>query len=319
MKVALEAGRPREASRQNRDADRNARRRSPLWRDRWFGYAFVAPMFVGYCIFVLLPVLATMVISLNEWSLISAPRFTGLHNYIKLFTADPVFYKTAVNTFYFTALLLPSNLVLTLWLASLLKGRFFGVGFFRTAVFTPVVTSVVVWGILWKYIFQTDNGIINVILRVFGITGPQWLYNVNLAIPIVVVVTLIKGLGMNTVIFIAAMQDVPRMYYEAAELDGASSFRQFTQITVPLIAPSIFLVAIMTIIGSLKIFGQIYAMTEGGPGTSSYVFVYYIYQQAFRFYEFGYASAISVILFALILVLTVAQWNLRKKWVHHEE
>jgi len=294
------------------------RRRSPLWKERWYGYAFAAPMLVGYCAFVLLPALSTFYISLNEWSLISAPRFAGLRNYVKLFAADPVFYKTAANTFLFTALLLPSNLILTLWLASLLKDRFAGVGFFRTAVFTPVVTSVVVWGILWKYIFQTDNGIVNVILRAFGIAGPQWLYNVHLAIPIVVLVTLVKGLGMNMVIFIAAMQDVPSMYYEAADLEGASRFTRFIRITVPLIAPSIFLVAIMTIIGSLKVFGQIYAMTEGGPGTSSYVFVYYIYQQAFRFYEFGYASAVSVILFCIILALTVLQWNLRKKWVHHE-
>lgn len=319
METAVSAGNFRDGEPGNRPRRIGARRRNPLWSERKYGYAFVAPMFLGYCAFVLLPVISTFLISLNKWSLISAPRFVGLRNYVKLFSADPVFLTTAINTFYFTALLLPANVILTLWLASLLKDRFAGVGFFRTAIFTPVVTSVVVWGILWKYIFQTDNGIVNVILKMFGIVGPQWLYNVNLAIPIVVLVTLIKGLGMNMVIFIAAMQDVPGMYYEAAQLEGASRWRQFTRITLPLIAPALFLVAIMTIIGSLKIFGQIYSMTEGGPGTSSYVFVYYIYQQAFRFYEFGYASAISVILFVIILALTVVQWNLRKKWVHHEE
>jgi len=284
-----------------------------------YGYAFIAPMLIGYGLFVLVPILMTFGLSLTNWSLISKPEFVGFKNYIKLFTGDKVYYETALNTFYFTALLLPSNLIITLWFAWMLQDNIRGVGFYRTAIFTPVVTSVVVWGILWKYIFQTDNGIINVLLRMIGIEGPQWLYNVHLAIPVVVVVTLIKGLGMNMVIFISAMQDVPGMYYEAAEIDGVSRWQQFRHITLPLIAPSIFLVTIMTVIGSLKIFGQIYVMTEGGPGTASYVFVYYIYQQAFRFYEFGYASSISTILFFLVLVLTVFQWKVRKRWVFHEE
>jgi multiple sugar transport system permease protein len=283
-----------------------------------YGYAFIAPMVLGYALFVLLPIITTFVLSLTDWSLIRQPNFIGLENFVTMFTGDPVFWITTKNTFYFTALLLPANLVLTLWLASMLTANIRGVGFFRTAIFTPVVTSVVVWGILWKYIFQTDNGIINILLQFIGIDGPQWLYNTSLAIPVVALVTLIKGLGMNMVIFIAAMQDVPDMYYEAAELDGASKWQQFMNITLPQIAPAIFLVTTMTIIGSLKIFGQIYIMTEGGPGTSSYVYVYYIYQQAFRFYEFGYASAISTILFFIVLILTIVQWKLRTKWIYHE-
>jgi len=274
-------------------------------------------MLIGYTLFVLLPILATFGMSLTNWSLIKEPKFIGIENYINLFQ-DKVFYDVIGNTLYFTLLLVPSNLILCLALAWLLKDKFFGVGFFRTAVFTPVVTSVVVWGIIWKYIFQTDNGLINVVLKMFDVEGPQWLYNTSLAIPIVTFVTLIKGLGMNMVILIGAMQDVPDMYYEAASLDGATKWKQFRTITLPLIAPSIFLVTIMTVIGSLKVFGQIYSLTGGGPGTSSYVFVYYIYQQAFKFYEFGYASSISVILFIVILALTMAQWKIRKRWVHYE-
>ena len=121
------------------------------------------------------------------------------------------------------------------------------------------------------------------------------------------------------IIFINAMQDVPTMYYEAATLDGASRWQKFTRITLPMIAPSLFLVTIITLIGAMKVFGQIYATTGGGPGDSSFVFVYYIYQQAFRYYKFGYASTISVLLFVIILVLTLVQWNIRKKWVHHEQ
>lgn len=293
------------------------RRASLAMTDRSWGYAFIAPMLLGYTLFVLLPIAATFGISLTNWSLISKPEWIGLDNYRTLFL-DSEFYVVVRNTLYFTALLLPANLILCLGLAWLLKDKFRGVGFFRTAVFTPVVTSVVVWGIVWKYIFQTDNGIINVALRMIGVQGPAWLFTSALAIPLVAFVTLIKGLGMNMVILIGAMQDVPGHYYEAARLDGASGWRQFRSITLPLIAPSIFLVTIMTVIGSLKVFGQIYSLTGGGPGNSSYVFVYYIYQQAFRFYEFGYASAISSILFIIILALTLVQWNVRKKWVYHE-
>ncbi len=141
----------------------------------------------------------------------------------------------------------------------------------------------------------------------------------KMAIPISVFVTLVKGLGMNMVIFIGAMLDVPEDYYEAAELDGANKFQQFFKITLPNIAPSIFLVLILTTIGSLKVFGQVKALTNGGPGTSSYVMVFYIYQMAFQSYKFGYASAASVILFLIIVALTILQWKMRKRWVFHED
>ena len=166
--------------------------------------------------------------------------------------------------------------------------------------------------------FQTENGFVNVFLRLLNIAGVNWLYNEKLAIPLVVFVTLTKGFGMNTIIFINALQDVPRIYYEAAELDGASAIQRFRRITLPMISPTVFLVLIITMIGSLKVFTQINVMTEGGPGTSSYVLVYYIYQKAFRLQQFGYASAISVILFIVIMILTLLQWKVRSNWVFYE-
>ncbi|MEG0640250.1 MAG: sugar ABC transporter permease, partial [Clostridia bacterium] len=164
----------------------------------------------------------------------------------------------------------------------------------------------------------TNSGFINIFLKLFGITGPNWLYTEALAIPVVVLVTLLKGFGMNTIIFISALKDVPEMYYEAASLDGANGWKQFWSITLPMIAPTIFLIIIITMIGSLKVFAQINVLTQGGPGTSSYVFVYYIYQCAFKLMKYGYASAISVVLFVLIMLLTLLQWKTRKKWVHYE-
>lgn len=288
-------------------------------REKWYGYAFISPMVLGYAIFLLGPIIAAFSMSFTNWSLIKELKFVGFGNYHKAFVEDQVFLDTVTNTFYFTLGLVPLNIIITLGLALLLKDRIFGIGFFRTAIFTPVVTSIVVWAIVWKYIFQTDNGLVNTVLHLFGIVGPAWLYDMQLAMPVVIFITLLKGLGMNMVIFIAALNDVPQMYYEAAKIDGASRWQTFTKVTIPLITPAVFLVLIITMIGSLKVFGQIYVLTGGGPGTSTYVFVYYIYEQAFKIYEFGYASAIAFILFFIILILTLLQWTVRKRWVHHEQ
>ncbi|MBO9605354.1 MAG: sugar ABC transporter permease [Paenibacillaceae bacterium] len=294
--------------------------RSKLKRnEQWYGFLFIAPMALGYAFFLLGPILASFVMSFTNWSILHPLHFIGFDNYIKLFTRDDVFIGTAMHTFYFTLCLVPLNIFITLGLALLLKDGIPGIGFFRTAIFTPVVTSIVVWAIVWKYIFQTDNGLLNMLLRLLHMEGRAWLYDMKLAIPIVVAVTLFKGLGMNMVIFIAALNDVPRANYEAAQIDGASRWRMFCNVTLPLISPSLFLVVIITVIGSLKVFGQIYVMTGGGPGTSSYVFVYYIYEQAFKMYEFGYASAIAFVLFFIILALTIVQWVGRKRWVHYEQ
>jgi multiple sugar transport system permease protein len=290
-----------------------------MQREKWYGYLFILPMVIGYALFLLGPIIAAFTMSFTDWSLIKKEQFIGLGNYNKAFTKDPVFWSTVWNSLYFTLVFVPLNIVLTLALALLLKDKILGVGFFRTAIFTPVVTSIVVWATVWKYIFQTDNGLVNSILRIVGITGPAWLYDLSLAMPTVIIVTLLKGLGINMVIFLAALNDVPHMYYEAAKIDGASRWATLRNVTLPLITPSVFMVVMITMIGSLKVFGQIYVLTGGGPGTSTYVFVYYIYEQAFKMYEFGYASAVAFILFFIIFVLTILQWSLRRRWVHHEQ
>ncbi|MCY9698178.1 carbohydrate ABC transporter permease [Paenibacillus alginolyticus] len=297
-----------------------AKRKSKLTqREKWYGFLFISPMVIGYVLFLLGPIIAALTMSFTNWSLIKEREFIGFANYKRAFFEDPVFWDTVWNSFYFTIVFVPLNIIVTLGLALLLKEKIRGINFFRTAIFTPVVTSVVVWAVVWKYIFQTDNGLINSILKLFGITGPAWLYDLSLAMPVIIFVTLLKGLGINMVIFLAALNEVPQMYYEAAQIDGASRWKVFRNVTLPLITPSVFLVVIITMIGSLKVFGQIYVLTGGGPGTSTYVFVYYIYSLAFKEYEFGYASAIAYIMFIIILILTMIQWNVRRKWVHHEQ
>lgn len=284
-----------------------------------YGFLFITPMLIGYIVFLIIPLVATFGLSLTDYSLLRGANFVGLDNFKTMFTEDPTFISTMFNTFYFSVLFVPGSLLLSLGLALMLNKSIRGVGIFRTIVFTPYVTTIAVWGIVWKFVFQSDNGAINLILRLlFNVDGPMWLYNESLAIPIVVITTVLKSIGMNMIIFLTALKSVPVMYYEAAELDGAKGLRKFWNVTLPIISPTLFLNVIMSIINSLKVFGIIKTMTEGGPGKSSYVFVYYIYQTAFKNLKFGYASAISVFLFAMIMLLTVIQWRMRKRWVFYE-
>jgi len=263
------------------------------------------------------PLIMAFSMSFTDWPLLGEAKFIGLDNYRALW-ADPLFWKALGNTFYFAAGLVPLNITLALGLALLLARNLPGMGIFRTAIFMPVVTSLIVWSIVWKYMFATDSGFINQILQLFGIQGPAWLYNPKLAMPAIIVTSVLKNVGLNMVLFITALQQVPSHLYEAAKIDGAGRTKTFFSVTLPMITPTIFLTTIMTVIGSMKVFGQIYVMTQGGPGNSTKVLVYYIWEKAFRLFEFGYAAALAFVLFFLILVFTLIQWHLRKRWVFHE-
>ncbi|MDR7316095.1 sugar ABC transporter permease [Brevibacillus nitrificans] len=294
-------------------------KRSPFHREaNVSGWLFVSPMVLGFLVLLLGPLLLAFYMSLTDWPLLGEPTFVGLDNYKTIFS-DEEFWRVVGNTFTFAAGLVPLNIVLALGLALLLARKLPGIGIFRTAIFVPVMTSLIVWAIVWKYLFATDTGFINQILQLFGITGPAWLYNPQLAMPVVIVTSVLKNVGLNMVLFIAALQQVPVHLYEAARIDGAGRARQFFQITVPMISPTLFLTTLLTIIGSLKVFGQIYVMTQGGPGDSTKVLVYYIWEKAFKNFEFGYASALAFVLFFIILVFTLLQWQYRKRWVFHEE
>ncbi|MFC6650589.1 carbohydrate ABC transporter permease [Paenibacillus rhizoplanae] len=255
--------------------------------------------------------------SLNDWPLLGEHRFVGLDNY-KDIAVDPLFWKVFGNTAYFTLGLVPFNIVLALMLALLLSRSLKGIGIFRTAIFVPVMTSLIVWSIVWKYMFATDSGLINQLLMLFNIKGAAWLYDERLAMPAVIVTSVLKNVGLNMVLFIAAIQQVSRSLYEAAELDGAGKTKTFFNVTLPMITPTVFLTVVMTVIGSLKVFGQIYVMTQGGPSNSTKVLVYYIWEKAFKLFQMGYASALAFVLFFVVLILTLLQWQLRKRWVFNE-
>lgn len=289
-------------------------------RDYKYGYLFILPMLIGFTLFTLLPTIATFVLSFFDYSLLTGSEFCGFDNYVKIFTKDKTFVTSILHTLQFTVMFLPANICLCLGVAMLLYKPIKGVGFFRTVVFTPYVTNIISWSLMWKFLLQNDGGLINMALEWMGLEGRNWLYTSDLIIPLVVVVTLLKGFGLNTILFIGALQEVPEMYYEAASLDGVSKRQQFRYITLPMISPTIFLTIVMTVIGSLKIFAQVNVITEGGgPGTSGYVWVFYIYQKAFKLQEYGYGSALAALLFIVVLALTLLQWQMRRKWVYYEE
>lgn len=294
------------------------RRRGPLAREAQItGWLFVSPMVLGFTFLLLFPMGKALYMSFMDWPLLGEHSYIGLENYRNIAT-DQVFWKVFGNTFYFTAGLVPFNIVLALMLALLLSKSMRGIGLFRTAIFVPVMTSLIVWSIVWKYMFATDSGLINQLLQLFNIQGPAWLYDEKLAMPAVIITSVLKNVGLNMVLFIAAIQQVPRSLYEAAELDGAGKTRSFFNVTLPMITPTVFLTVVMTVIGSLKVFGQIYVMTQGGPSNSTKVLVYYIWEKAFKLFEMGYASALAFVLFFAVLVLTLLQWQLRKRWVFNE-
>lgn len=308
----------REAGRRPAASKNKLKRSGPLSREaNIFGWLFVSPMVLGFLILMIGPLLVAFYMSLTDWPLLGDANFIGFDNYRNI-VSDAQFWKVLGNTFYFAAGLVPLNIVIALSLALMLAKNKRWMGLFRTAIFVPVITSLIVWSIVWKYMLATDSGFINQILQLFGVTGPAWLYNPDLAMPAVIVTSVLKNVGLNMVLFIAALQQVPTHLYEAAKIDGAGRTSMFFNVTLPMITPTVFLTVMMTIIGSLKVFGQIYVMTQGGPGSSTKVLVYYIWEKAFKLYEFGYASSLAFVLFFITLIFTFIQWQLRKRWVFHE-
>jgi multiple sugar transport system permease protein len=291
------------------------RRRRRGWESRWTGLAFVAPFVIGITVLFLLPMIAVPIVSLTRWSLSEPPQLVGLSNYQRLF-ADPTMAQAAGVTALFVALLVPINIALALVLALLLNVRAQGVGFFRTVLFSPVIVPVVAWSLVWRFALQPDVGLVNRALASLGTTGPNWLFQYPWAVVAVVASMVIEHVGLNMLIFLGALQSVPREILEAADVDGATKRQAFFKITMPLIAPTIFLVTIVTIIGALKAFTPILVLTGGSDVAG--VLMVQVYKQGFRYFDFGYASSLAWLLFLAMLILTVVQWRLRRRWVFHE-
>lgn len=285
--------------------------------DQLWGYVFVSPQIAGFMLFVIGPVVAVFLFGLQNRNLLAGTHdWAGMANYGRML-ADPMFKKVLTNSLIFTAGLVPLNLVLALTLAFLLARKMAGSTLFRTIFFSPVVTSAVAWAIVWKFMLQGEQGTVNQFLAALSVHGPNWLREPGWAMGAVIVTRVMKTVGLNLLIFLAAVQGLPKQLEEAALVDGAGGWVVLRRIKLPLLAPTILMVSVITIIGSLQVFDHIMLLTEGGPANSTMVLVYYVFYQGFKTFDTGYASALAVILFLAALLLTLLQWSLRGR-IHNE-
>jgi multiple sugar transport system permease protein len=282
-------------------------------REALEAWLFVSPTVAGFLIFFLGPLIAVVFYSLTEWNLLTQESaFVGLENYADALSRNPDFWHVMRNSFVFAAGLVPLNMSLALALALALSRPFRGVVFFRTIFFAPVVTSAVAWAIVWKFLLQNEAGAVNQLLATIGIDGPNWLREPDWAMAAVIVTRVIKMVGLNMILYIAALQTIPRDYEAAARLEGASDWQIFRMIVWPLLAPTTLVIMVITMIGSFKVFDHIYLMTGGGPENGTLVLAFYIYEQGFKFFNVGYASALAMIMFIVVLALTIVQLWLRR-------
>lgn len=295
-------------------------RESLFRKDSMWGYLFISPSMLGFFLFVLGPLVAIFVFSLQERNLLTGQvAFVGLENFQNMLFNDPLFIKTMINSLIFTAGLVPINISLGLVFAILLNRQTCISRLFQTIFFAPVVTSAVAWAIVWQFMLQGENGVVNQMLAIFGASGPNWLYEPASAMFAVVFTRAIKGAGLSMVMFLSALSNISSDFSDAAQVDGANDWQVFRHITFPLLAPTTLMVTIVTLIGSLKVFDTIMLLTNGGPSNATTVLVYYIYYQAFRFFETGYSSALAVVLFLIAFGLTIIQWGLRRRLVYAEQ
>lgn len=280
-------------------------------------FFFLLPSLIGVTLFLVVPIIASVVLSFTNWKLLGQPQFVGFANYIRLFTADPQFWPVVRNTLFFTFEYLVLNIVISLGLAVWISSLKVGQRWFRVIFFLPTFTPGIAVAIVWMLVFAPD-GFFDFIMRSLAIHIPSVLTDQNLAMQAVIVVSLWAGVGYNTVLFNAALDMVPANYLEAARIDGASAWDRFWKIRLPLISPTLFFGTVMTAITSLQVFDQIYVMTRGGPGTATATLGYSIFQKGFQNFQMGYASAIAWVMFAMIMVLTAFQFWLQRKWVHYD-
>lgn len=278
------------------------------WKKYIAGYAFLGPNIVGFMVFTLLPVIASLCLAFVSWDILTPPKFVGLENFIRIMH-DRTFWNCMYNTFYFM-LGIPLNMAGSLLLAMLINRKLKGITIFRTIYFLPVISSMVAVALIWRWIYNPDFGLLNSFLAIFFKNPPQWLNSTTWAKPALVILGTWQGVGYNMLLYLAGLQSVPQDLYEAASIDGANKWQQFWAITWPMLYFVNFFIVIMGVIGTFQSFGTVYVMTGGGPAESTKTIVYYIFNNAFEWFQMGYASAIAWILFGLMFIFTLIQWKL---------
>ncbi|MGH3637264.1 carbohydrate ABC transporter permease [Mycobacterium sp.] len=279
------------------------------------GRMFVAPNLAAVAVFMLFPLGFSLYMSFENWDLFTPAKFVGLQNFATLFTSDPLFVIALRNTVVFTVGTVVPTVLISLAVAGALNRKVKGIGIFRTIVFLPLAVSSVVVAVVWQFVFNTDNGLLNIMLGWVGIGPVPWLVDPKWAMASLCLASVWRSVPFATVILLAAMQGIPGDLYEAAKLDGAGELRQFVFITVPLIRGALSFVVVISIIHAFQAFDLVYVLTgrNGGPETGTYVFGIMLFQHAFAFLEFGYASALAWVMFAILLVLTVLQLRLTRR------
>ncbi len=285
-------------------------------REAVAGFLFASPWITGFLIFTGGPVVVSLVLSFCRYDVLHAPSFTGLANYRTLFFDDPLFWKSLGNT-WFMVLGVPIGMAIGLGVAMLLNAAVRGMPLYRTIYYMPAIVPTVASSILWMWVLNPQHGLINRGLGSIGIGGPNWLTDAAWAKPSIILMGL-WGAGQGMIIWLAGLKGIPQQLYEAAEIDGAGPIRRFMAVTLPMLSPYIFFSAIMGTIGTFQIFNQAYIMTQGGPVDSTMFYVYYLFNNGFRYFKMGYASALAWVLFWIILALTLIQMKLAPKWVHYE-
>ena len=274
---------------------------------------FLFPCLAGCGIFIIIPVFASFGLSFFDWNLLNTPKFVGLENY-KYLLSEPSFYKVLSNTVIYAIFTTIFAVIIPLFLADILNNKFKFSDMFKTAYFIPFITPMLVIALIWEWIFDPNIGLMNFILR----TNIQWLYDQSTAMFAVILVSVWKLIGYNTVMLIGGYAGINSSLSESAQIDGANKIQTFFKITLPLLSPVIFFVVIITTISSFQVFDLIYLMTQGGPEGATDVLVYWLYKNAFEYFEIGRASAAAYILFIIIFALSTLQWITRKKWVYGE-
>lgn len=296
--------------------------RSQRFQEILIGYLFIIPAFLSLGVWWIYPMVYSFYLSLTDWDFLSPQkRFVGLDNYVKMFTHDE-FRRVLWNTTLFsggtTILALLGGLVLAIILYQKIRGT----SIYRALIFSPWVTPTVAASLVWLWIFNKDMGILNAVLSLFGVPRIDWIGSGQgplrlWAMPSLIIFTVWKTVGYNMVYFMAGLTTIPAELYEAAEMDGANTWTKLRHITLPLLSPITFFLLVMSLITTFNAFDQIRVMTRGGPGDATRTMVYYLYQNAFEFFDVGYGSAVAVVLFILVLALTILQFRIARSWVHY--
>jgi multiple sugar transport system permease protein len=280
------------------------------------GYICIAPWVLGFIIFTAFPIVASFVLSFSRYTILDPPRFVGLDNYTKMVSGDPLFWQSLKVTVIYTILLVPLGTVGGYLLALLLNQAVKGLSFFRTVFYLPVVTPAIATSYLFAWMLNPEIGLVNNFLAGIDIQGPPWFTSREWVIPSFIIMSL-WGLGGNMILYLAGLQGVPTVLYEAAMLDGAGAWAKFRNVTLPMLTPTIFFNMVLGIIGALRVFAAAYVATEGGPAYSTWFYALHIYTRAFQYFEMGYASALAWIFFFVLFVFTYVQFRQSRRWVYY--